>query len=37
MLIKNSDISEDENAFVNYILSDAGKKVIEENGYIPVK
>ena len=37
MLIKNSNISDDENAFVNYILSDAGKKVIEENGYIPVK
>ncbi|WP_051436771.1 phosphate ABC transporter substrate-binding protein [Brachyspira alvinipulli] len=37
MLIKNSDVSEDENTFINYILSDAGKKVIEENGYIPVK
>ena len=37
MLIKNSELSESENAFVNYILSDAGKKIIEENGYIPVK
>lgn len=37
MLIKNSELSEDENTFVNYILSDNGKKVIEENGYIPVK
>ena len=37
MFIKNSELSESENAFVNYILSDAGKKVIEENGYIPVK
>ena len=37
MLIKNSDVSEIENSFINYIFSDAGKKIIEENGYIPVK
>ncbi|WP_300758867.1 phosphate ABC transporter substrate-binding protein [uncultured Brachyspira sp.] len=37
MFIKNSELSESENAFVNYVFSDIGKQVVEENGYIPVE
>ncbi|MEI0603588.1 phosphate ABC transporter substrate-binding protein [Brachyspira alvinipulli] len=37
MFIKNSELSESENAFVNYIFSDIGKQIVEENGYIPVE
>ena len=37
MFIKNSELSESENAFVNYIFSGIGKQIVEENGYIPVE
>ena len=37
MFIKNSELSEAENAFVNYVFSDIGKQIVEENGYIPVE
>lgn len=37
MFIKNSELSESENAFVNYVFSDIGKQVVEENGYIPAE
>lgn len=37
MFIKNSELSENENEFVNYIFSDLGKQIVNENGYIAVK
>ena len=37
MFIKNSELSESEKAFVNYIFSGIGKQIVEENGYIPVE
>ena len=37
MFIKNSELSENENEFVNYIFSDLGKQIVNENGYIAVE
>lgn len=37
MFIKNSELSESENEFVNYIFSDLGKQIVDENGYIAVE
>ena len=37
MFIKNSELSESETAFVDYVFSDIGKQIVEENGYIPVE
>lgn len=35
MLITDGKIPDSEQAFIDYIYSDAGKKAIEDNGYIP--
>lgn len=37
MFIKNSELSDNENEFVNYIFSDLGKQIVNENGYIAVE
>lgn len=37
MFIKNSELSKSESAFVDYVFSDIGKQIVEENGYIPVE
>lgn len=37
MFIKNSELAENENEFVNYIFSDLGKQIVDENGYIAVE
>lgn len=37
MFIKNSELSENEKEFVNYIFSDLGKQIVNENGYIAVE
>lgn len=37
MFIKNSELSENEKEFVNYIFSDLGKQIVDENGYIAVE
>lgn len=37
MFIKNSELSENENEFVNYIFSDLCKQIVNENGYIAVE
>ena len=37
MFIKNSELSKNESAFVDYVFSDIGKQIVEENGYIPVE
>lgn len=37
MFIKNSELAENENEFVNYIFSDLGKQIVNENGYIAVE
>ena len=37
MFIKNSELSKNENEFVNYIFSDLGKQIVNENGYIAVE
>lgn len=37
MFIKNSELSENEKEFVDYIFSDLGKQVVDENGYIAVE
>lgn len=37
MFIKNSELAENEQEFVNYIFSDLGKQIVNENGYIAVE
>lgn len=37
MLIKNSELSESENAFINYVLGEFGKQTAEKHGYILLK
>ena len=37
MFIKNSELAENEQEFVNYIFSDLGKQIVDENGYIAVE
>lgn len=37
MFIKNSELLENEKEFVNYIFSDLGKQIVNENGYIAVE
>lgn len=37
LLIKKGEMSAQEKAFIDVVLSDTGKKAVEDSGYIPVK
>ena len=37
LLVKKGEMSAQEKAFIDVVLSDAGKKAVEDSGYIPVK